>query len=417
LGAFLSGLIISESEYNYHTLGNILPFQEIFTCFFFISTGMLLDGQFVLQYPFLILGCVIAIASLKATAAAVAARLMGYPLTTAIITGLNLCQVGEFSFLLVKSGVTHNISTPFHYQLFLAMTLFSMALTPLMVHLAPRVTRRLQYYGWLPSEATPESLEKDEKELMSHVIIAGFGTSGQNLASALKGINVPYVAIEIDPQIVHNELIKGEPIIFGDASNSQLLEYAKIQKARIITVVTNDERRTRRIITIARRANPHVYIIARTRSTSDIKRLRNLGANEVIPEELEASIEVFSRVMRKCLVPKNEIANAVHQLRSSEYEILRESFFPPMEFADLNLDLSNMEIASCRITSNSSLVGSSLKEIDFRKKYAVTVLAISRFGNVNWTVDPELELTTDDILILFGLHNKIEEVKSYFNSS
>ena len=413
-GAFLAGLIISESEYNYHTLGNIFPFQEIFTCFFFVSTGMLLDGGFVLQHPFLIAGCVIAIATLKACTAGISVLMMGYPLATALVTGITLCQVGEFSFLLVKSGIEHSISTPFHYQLFLAATLLSMALTPMMVKMAPQLVGWLQDRGWLPAPKHTRFDDSDEEPLTNHVVIVGFGAGGRNLAYSLKMAGVPYVILETDADIVRRERMKSEPIAFGDASHTSVLTHANLKSARVLTVVISDEGATRRIITSARRANPDLYIIVRTRRISEIKRLMSLGANEVVPEELEASIEVFTRVLRKCLVPSNEIEKVSRELRSSEYEMFREPFLAPIKFSDLNLDLAEMEIDTIRIDPESPLVGRTIRQIAFRSTYGVTVLVLRRFGKIQWEIDPDMALQGNDVLALFGHHKKVQQVAEYF---
>jgi CPA2 family monovalent cation:H+ antiporter-2 len=322
LGAFLSGLIISESEYNYHTLGNVFPFQQIFTCFFFVSMGMLLEGTFVLQNPLLILAVVIGIISLKASIVLIVALVMGHSFATSLITALALCQVGEFSFLLIKSGIINGISTPFHYQLFLAATLLSMAVTPLLIHLAPILLRQLQVSSWFSfSKAFDPQINNENEELSGHVVVIGFGCGGHNLVYSLKTTGVPYLVLEVDPHIVQKERLKGEPVFFGDASFASDLANVNIKTASILAVVINDEAASRLIITNARHANPNLHIIVRTRHVSDIKQLKSLGANEVVPEELEASIEVFTRVMRKCLVSNDEIDKITRNLRSGEYEL------------------------------------------------------------------------------------------------
>ncbi|MBB65128.1 MAG: potassium transporter KefB [Waddliaceae bacterium] len=416
LGAFLSGLIISESEYSYHTLGNIFPFQEIFTCFFFVSAGMLLDASFVIQYPFLIAGCLIGIALLKASTTAAVAMMMGYPIGTACVAGLTLCQVGEFSFLLVKTGMSHDIGTPFYYQLFLSTTLFSMALAPLMVHLAPRFVRHLQNTGWISPDTPAKTIqEAEERSLTGHVVIVGFGTGGRNLAYSLKMAGIPYIILEIDPETVRKEQRKGEPILFGDASHSSVLSHVKIKTARLLAVLVNDERASGHIITNARRSNASLHIVVRTRYVASIKRLMNLGANEVIPEELEASIEVFTRVMLKCLIPRNEIDKVADDLRSSHYEKFREPLLAPIRFADLNLDFAQMEIDTLRIEEGSPLDGISLREAAFRRKHGVTILVIQRAGQQHWEIDPDMELSAKDVLAVFGRHEKIQKITQYFH--
>jgi len=294
LGAFLAGLIISESEYSHQALGNILPFRDVFTSFFFVSIGMLLDIAFLLQHPGVIVLIALGIFVVKTLSAGLATVLLGFPLRTAILVGLALSQVGEFSFILSKAGVEYGLLAGGAYQLFLAVTVLTMALTPFIIDLAPRtadLVLRLPMHGRLKSGFYPVQ-EIEDVGKRDHLIIVGFGVNGRNLARVARTGSIPYVIIEMNPETVREEKKGGELIYYGDATQEVVLERADIKDARVVVVAINDPTATRRITDIARRMNPKVYIIVRTRYLQELKPLYDLGANEVIPEEFETSVEI-----------------------------------------------------------------------------------------------------------------------------
>ncbi|MEE8288741.1 MAG: cation:proton antiporter, partial [Nitrosomonadaceae bacterium] len=233
LGAFLAGLIISESEYSHQALGNILPFRDVFTSFFFVSIGMLLDVSFLFQQPALIVLIVLAVLALKTVVAGSVTLLLGFPLRTGILVGLGLSQVGEFSFILSKTGIEHGLLAGDVYQMFLSVSVLTMAATPFIIAAAPRIAdivlrlplpRRLKS-GLYPAQEIEKTSKKD------HLIIIGFGVNGRNLARAARTGAIPYVIIEMNPEVVREQSAKGEAIYFGDAAQEAVLKYADIKDA------------------------------------------------------------------------------------------------------------------------------------------------------------------------------------------
>ena len=325
LGAFLAGLIISESEYSHQALGNILPFRNVFTSFFFVSIGMLLDVNFLFRQPGLILLIAMAVFAVKSAIAAFAVILLGRPLRTAILVGLALGQVGEFSFILSRTGVEHGLLTGNIYQTFLAFSILTMAATPFAIMLAPRVADLILRLpmpnklktGFHPVPAPSVEAKKD------HLVIIGFGVNGRNVARAAQRSGILYVVIEANPDTVRNELAKGKPISYGDATQEAVLQHANIKDARVVVVAINDPASTRRIVEIIRRLSPKVHLIVRSRYIQEMKPLHELGANEVIPEEFETSIEIFTRVLAKYLIPRDQIEALVAEIRADGYEMLR----------------------------------------------------------------------------------------------
>ena len=362
LGAFLAGLSISESEYSYQALGNILPFRDVFTPFFFVSIGMLLDVGFLFRQPGSIALIALSVLVLKSIIACFATVLLGFPFRTSILVGLALSQVGEFSFILSKTGVEHGLLAGNIYQIFLAFSILSMAATPFIIALAPTladtilrlpVPKRL-VLGIYPISETKVVDRKD------HVIIIGFGVNGRNVARAARFAGIPYAIIEMNPATVRSEQAKGEPIYYGDATQETVLQKANIKNARIVVVAINDPTATRRITEVVRRISPKVHLIVRTRYLQEMKPLYELGASEVIPEEFETSIEIFTRVLTKYLIPRDEIERIVAEMRADGYEMFRSIPKTSVSISDLKLQLHDIDISTFRIAQGSPLIGKTL---------------------------------------------------------
>ncbi len=418
LGAFLAGLIISESEYSHQALGHVLPFRDVFTSLFFVSIGMLLDIHLFLDRPILILMCALGVLFVKTITACVTAMIVGFPLRTSILVGLALFQVGEFSFILSKAGLEYGLLTQDMFQMFLAVSIVTMASTPFILELAPRISNLVLLLpipksiksGFFPAQKEVVLKVKDQ------LIVVGFGINGRNIARAAKTSNIPYVIIEMNPDTVLKEKAKGEPIYYGDATQEAVLNHAGIKNARVVVGAIFDAPATRRIVELTRRLNPKVYIIARTRFVQEMKELYNLGANEVIPEEFETSIEIFSRVLKKFLVPRHEIEKFVADVRADGYEMFRSLSKEPTAASDLKLALSDVEISILRVSERSPLAGKSLKEIDMRKNYGLTVLGIRRNTQIMSNPDAEVRLFPNDTLIILGSPEKIAAVASLFEN-
>ena len=418
LGAFLAGLIISETEYSHEALGNILPLRDVFTSFFFVSIGMLLDVGFLFQEPMLIAIIALGVLALKTVIAGFVTVLLGFPLRTAILVGLALSQVGEFSFILSKTGIEYGLLTGNIYQMFLSVSVLSMAATPFIIALAPRsadfvlrlpIPRRLKS-GLYPVQGIKRTRKQD------HLVIIGFGINGRNLAQAARVGGIPYVIIEMNPETVKDEKAKGEPIYYGDATQDAVLQQADTKNARIVVVAINDPTATRRITEVVRRLNPKVHLMVRTRYLQELKPLYELGADEVIPEEFETSVEIFARVLAKYLVPRDEIERFIARVRSDSYDMFRSLSKESASFSDLTLQLPDVEISTLRVGVRSALAGKSLAQIELRKRYGVTVLAIRRGSQILSNPDGDMQPFANDVLFVLGPPDKLAEVTSLFHN-
>jgi monovalent cation:H+ antiporter-2, CPA2 family len=418
LGAFLAGLIVSETEYSHQALGNILPFRDVFASFFFISIGMLLNVDFLLENPGIIALLTLVVLLVKAILAGSAALVLKFPLRTAVLVGLGLSQVGEFSFILSKVGQSRGLFAGESYQLFLSVTIITMVATPLMMALAPRAAdfvlrwplpQRLKLGARL-AEEIDKSIPGD------HLIIVGFGVNGRNLARAANTGGIPYVVIEMNPETVRRERESGLPIFYGDATQEEILNHANIKEARIVVVVINDPAATRRIVTLARSLNPRAYIIVRTRYLQELHSLFELGADDVVPEEFETSVEIFTLVLRKYLVAKEEIERFVTQVRADGYLVLRGIAGKVDAFHDSLRHLHDLEISTFRLSEQAPLAGKSLSQVELRKKYGVTVLAVRRNSVMFPNPEPDMLLLPEDLLIVLGTPENLSNATGLFKT-
>ncbi len=417
LGAFIAGLIISESEYSHQALGNIMPFRNVFTSFFFVSIGMLLDTGFLVNNPLVILAASIGVLILKALIAGSAAILLGLPLRSGILAGLAICQVGEFSFILSRTGVEHGLLAD-HYQLFLAVAVLTMAATPFIISLAPRFADRILQIPLpvkLKTGLWPGPKEKSRKKLKQHLVIIGFGLNGRNVARAARMTGIPYVVIEMSADTVKREREKGEPIFYGDAIHEEVLRHACIEDATVVVVAINDPAATRGIAESVRKLTRKAHLIIRTRYLAEMQALYDLDANEVIPEEFETSVEIFSRVLAKYLIPRDEIDKLVIHLRSDGYEMFRNLAKKSSSFSNLALHLPDVEVSSMRVEECSPMVGKSLVELELRKKYGVTVLAVRRDSQTFYNLEVEMPFYAADVLYVMGAPEKLAGIEKFFS--
>ena len=404
LGAFIAGLAISESEYSHQALSDIMPFREAFMSLFFISVGMLLNPAVLIKYPLVIVSLVLGIVLIKTLITTGSAMALGLPMRIALIAGLSLAQIGEFSFVLSQAGLKHGLLSPDAYQIFLAASIATMSLTPLCMKIANPIAHYT--IGVLPHALTRgrEIFAGDKKKvtLSDHLIIVGYGVNGKNLARVLKHLKISHVVIETNPFTVSKEKKKGEQIIFGDASKPEVLDHAHIEKARIMVVAISDAAASRRIAALARQLNPSIHVIVRTRYILEVEPLFKLGVNEVIPEEFETSIEILSRVLRRFLVPQDVIDSCIVDVRRDGYDMFRSASKRHSHAVGIAGFLSGAEIGNFRVHKGSPMEGASLREGLLRSRSGATILAIKRGEEVMPNPDPVWVLEDKDVVLLLG---------------
>ena len=413
LGAFLAGLLLSGSDYRESLHEAVLPFKDVFTSLFFISIGMLLNISAASVHIWEILGAALVLLAVKAAVAGVATRILGYPTRTAVLVGLALCQVGEFSFILAKAGFAQGVISEHFYQKFLAASILTMVLAPFLIALAPRAAGfacRL-----LKVRDTPDDAPKGHYS--DHLIILGFGAGGRQLARAAKAAGIPYVILEMNPDTVRNEAKKGEPIIFGDASKPGVLAHICVQEAKALAVVISDAAAARRAVEIARFENPALYIVARTRFNSEIAALLDLGANDVIAEEFEASLGVFARVMDKFMLPRDDVERMVQDIRREGYKAMLPGSIDEMAGFVPDKSLAGLHVAVFTVDAASTLAGRSLMDVHLRRAHDLTVAAVRRGDAFVPNPDGPFVLDAGDRVYVMGTAETLKKGAGLFRGT
>jgi monovalent cation:H+ antiporter-2, CPA2 family len=416
LGAFVAGILISESDYGQQALSDVLPLRDLFSSLFFVSVGMLLNVGFALQHAATIVLIVLGISLGKFVTGAVATLALSYPLRTAVLTGLALAQIGEFSFVLARAGLGGDLIGEEMYQMFVAAAVITMLAAPFLLRVAPVAAdhaAQLPLARWFDGRPRTEGDERGVS-LKDHVIIAGFGVNGRNVARALAAANIPYLVLEMNPETVRVERGKGTPIAYGDAAHEAVLRHAHIEAARVVVVAISDAAATRRVIELARRLNPGVYLIARTRYSQEVGPLSDLGANEAIPEEFETSIEIFARVLRRYLVPREDIERQIAAIREDGYDMLRQLRSPPISFPEIQQHLADLEIETFRIAAEAPAVGKTLADLRLREQVGITVLAIQRDGGTVTNPWGGTPLQAGDLVITLGKPTQFAQAAPLF---
>lgn len=404
LGAFLAGLFISESEYSHQALAEAVPFRDAFGSLFFVSIGMLMDVSFVANNLPLVLVVVLVLVLLKTVTAALPALLLGYALPVALGAGLALAQVGEFAFVLSRTGLDLGLIGQAEYQVFLSASVLTMIATPGLIRLGRPLGQRLptSRLTW-SGHAMPDGPGGGHDPLLrDHVVIAGYGVNGQNLARTLKATKIPYAILEMNPETVRTARAKGTPIHYGDCTRAPVLSGLNIEKARLFVVAISDPASQRQSVSIAKSLNPDVYIIVRTRFVSEIDELRRLGAHEVIPEEFETSIEIFARVLSRFSIPKNVILDLVGQARRGMYDMLRGGSDTTSALVSRLPGLEQLQLERLYLKPDSPAVGRTLDELAVRRSTGVTVLAVQRAEEMTTNPAATFELAAGDILVVVG---------------
>jgi CPA2 family monovalent cation:H+ antiporter-2 len=416
LGAFLAGLVISESDYVHEIAAQVMPFRDVFTGVFFISVGMLLDLPFLARNFLLILPIVATVALLKTISAGMALRALAHHWRLVVIASVSLLQIGEFSFLLMSEGHRIGLIGTVQYQFLLAIAILTMVATPFVIDAGPRIA--WSWERWMTGDSSfPENEKKRivrRHGMENHVIIAGFGMNGKNLARVLRATRVPYVIVDVSDAQVREGRAAGEPMYYGDINRPEILDRLGVDRARILVVAISDPMATRRGVAIARRSNPHLFILVRTRYVADVDDLIALGANAVIPEEFETSVGIFSRVLAEYHVPDHVISQQEEILRSGTYRILRETGPVKSEEVLNGFEefLRRKVIEIFYVAPSSDWKGKTVNDLPVGGDMGIVLLAILRGDRA--IVQPEKGelLEAGDKLVLFGGHAPLADALS-----
>jgi CPA2 family monovalent cation:H+ antiporter-2 len=414
LGAFIAGLLISESEYSHQMASDLLPLRDCFSGIFFMSVGMLLDLGFASARPATHLAALAAMVAVKAGVIVAIFWFLYRSLRLGLIIGLSFAHMGEFSFVLAQAGREPGLLTENGSQIFLTVSILSLMAAPFLIQWSHRLGFGLERAAADPSTAATGATGADmgrpgESAAAHHVIVVGYGLNGQNLTRVLKEVGIRYQILEMDPSVVRAVKEAGEPILFGDGTRPEILHRAGIESARILVIAVSDPMATARIVSQARRLRPDLSIIVRTRYVAEIDRLYRLGATQVIPEEFETSVEIFARVLQEYHMPRNLISLQVDLIRKEHYGALRGLRLQGRQLDQLSRYLAGTTTDTILILDGAPAVGKSLDEIDLRSRTGVTVIAVVRDGKSTHNPAPGFRLAAADVLVLLGSHKGLDD--------
>jgi CPA2 family monovalent cation:H+ antiporter-2 len=425
LGAFLAGLILGGTDYAHQMSANVIPFRDVFAGVFFVAMGMLFDPRFALAAWPIVLTLVVLIVVGKTVITAVSIAVFGFPLPVALQVGMNLAQVGEFSFLLAITAARAGLITPEAYKVVIAASVVSMLLAPVLTRWSPTLSSALARTtgGLLPAwERLARRYERAVVDVMvpgtaaggapsRHAVILGYGTVGRALGDVLLSNGVPFVALELDPDVVREARRRGHPVLYGDAGSDELLRRCGVDRARMVLVTLPDPIMARRVLRLARALNPELFILARGRRASEDEPLYRDGADEVIHETFEVGIEFIARVLRRMHVPKQEIERQVGRVRSGRYEIFRRRDFEPMPIGDIRRTLDSLRVEFLEIPAGSPLDGRPLRDAGIRETTGALVLAVIRDGEVVHSPDAWFALKAGDTILVSGAVEQVAHVE------
>ena len=412
LGAFIAGLLISESEYSHEVIAEIVPFRDFFASMFFISVGMLFDLTTIQNHPMLVLGIGLGIVLLKFFVVVVIVRGMGISSRTALISGMTLAQIGEFSFVLIGVGLSAGLLSEYLFQLFLASSILSMILAPPLIILAPRFSERAQIL--LPfMQSGRDHVPEGSASLKDHVVIVGFGLNGRNVARVLAETGIPYVVLETDGDVVKRLAREQIPAIFGDVTRKEILQLCGVEQARVVVLAMSDPNAQRTAVRIIRNLNPTVHVLVRTRMVAEVDELASLGANEVIPEEFETSIEIFTRVLDQYHIPRNVINAQIQVIRDENYSMLRGLPQSSKGLERMTQLLAAGTSDTFLVTDDLDASGKTVGQIDIRQHAGAVLIAVVRGETPTLTPPKDFVIEPADILVLVGTHANMDRAFDY----
>ena len=405
LGAFIAGLLISNTEYSHQTLGYVQPFQDVFMSLFFISIGLMVNLHLFLYNIWIILILTVIILIINFTATLITGMVLKLPTKVSITIAILLSQIGEFSFVLASEGMKYGLMTSRFFSIFLGVSILTMSLTPFLQKMTPKVIKQFRKINYFQVDnelkTLPEEFE-EVKPIEDHVILVGLGRVGKQMTKACNQFNVPILAVDMNPIVVEQQQELGVPIIYGNASNESVLKELRVTSAQCIVISASTYEGTLKTIDTARRLNPDIHIIVRTKYLKNIEEVIDAGADEVIPKEFETSILMFTRIMDYYQKDMDEIADAVNNLRSDNYDAFRSVSSEDVS-AYLSNSFTDIEVDSVRVYNDAHI-----SDFPF-EKHDLTITSVIRENNTITNIKNSFLFLEDDIILFTGQRNDINK--------
>ncbi|MBK6514871.1 MAG: cation:proton antiporter [Polyangiaceae bacterium] len=405
LGAFLGGMVVADTDFGHRALGDVTPLRDAFVSLFFVSLGMLFDYRIVFDKPVLVTLLTFGFLFGKGALATIAAFAMRFPARVAWLAGVGLAQFGEFGFVLTRLAQGTGLVGDAETRPLLAAGVISMFLTPVLVRIAPHVSAGERLLAPLERMIGVRSIDaadqNDPHDLKGHVVLVGFGVAGRLVTQALAASGVQFVVIELNAATVRAAAKEGLPVYYGDATSEEALGHAHLAAARALVIVMNDPQAQQRVLDTARRVAPKIPIFARARYLAEGPRLRELGANDVIADEVEGGVEMVARVLRELEVPGNVIHEHIETARAKTQASARATVVPRRTLGS-HRALADLKIESVLVREGSPAAGRTARELDLRHRTGALLVAIQRDGVLVENPDPSDPLGVGDVVYLVG---------------
>jgi len=407
LGAFLAGILLADSDHHSQAAAEIEPFRDAFASLFFVSIGMLFDWRTITEAPATVLTALLAVIAGKALLVVLAARLLGQPFWVRLRAGLAMAQVGEFSFVLVQLGQQQKLLQGSAERIFIVVAVLSIASTPLLYALGRRLALRARGVGE-PARAAGDS------QFEGHAIVVGYGPTGRTIVQELRALGIPVVVSEMNAATVKAEKENGVSIVLGDATRTSALHALGIERAHLLVLAVNDTSAASRIAQLCRQQAPHVHILARAVYIAEVASLRRAGAHDVVPQELEASVEMLVRALRRFLVADDEIGRRVRAVRLAGGGGDRVASLPPTEASRIAEFVPGIAFAVWRIEVGAPVAGQTLATSGVRRHTGCSVIAVRRDGHNLPVVIPETVLEVGDTVVVIGPETRLVDAAAMF---
>lgn len=420
LGAFIAGLAVAGSHYSHQVQAEVAPIRDLLVALFFISVGTLIDISAVPLHLPIVLPLTLLVLVLKFISGVVPAACFGYPLRVSVLTGIAIAQIGEFAFVLAYDAQNLGIIDAQHYQPIIMTAVLTMLISPFMIKWGPALYKNLSRLPF-PNRVLQGAFNPDDEDelahLDNHVVIAGYGLNGRNLVKTLQSMNIEYVALEISPENFEAARREGRHIYFGDCTRLDVLSRVNIRSARVFVVAISDLEATRRAVQTARHESSSLHIIVRTRFVEEIEYLHKIGANEVIPEEFETSLEILARTLHKYHVMRSTIDEFVLSFRKDSYQALR-SQFPLLTHSKLLSELYlALEIDAIKVEPRSHASGRKIVELSLPQVTGASILGVQRKGGLTTLPVSTFVIEDGDVVVVAGTHEQLKQTFPLFKAT
>jgi CPA2 family monovalent cation:H+ antiporter-2 len=404
-GAFVAGMVLSESDHSYQALSDIIPLRDVFGLLFFVSVGMLLDPAFLLDNLVTVLLVVVLVVVGKGLIFGLLTSLFRYRNIVPLAVGLGLFQIGEFSFVLARVGLRTGSISPDLYSLVLSATIVTMVLTPFISGLAePLYSLRKR---WFKHEAY-QTINLPRAGLHDHVVIAGGGRVGHYVAQVLQRLNMAFVVIDLDQRRVEQAKAAGFPVIFGDASQPVVLEAARIEHARLLLITTPAIAVAQAIVSQVRQLHPALHIVARAEGMEQMKSLHDLEVHEIVQPQFEASLEITRQALLHLNIPATEIQRFTDAVRQELYAPMYEAHDQYQTISQLQNAVRLMDVTWIELSADSPFAGRTIGELGIRSRTGASVIGVMQAGVFQPNPDATYCFEPGDLVAVIGTAQQLE---------